>query len=70
MIYKKPQHFIYNYIYNLIEKMPNRKNELWKEVKQSAPKRWRELLLDRKINYRTSTIVSLTNDLAQLNNRI
>jgi len=47
--------------------MPNRKNQLWKEVKQSAPMRLITLLLDRKINYRTSTIVSLTNDLVEIN---
>ena len=47
--------------------MPNRKNELWKEVKQSAPMRLITLLLDRKINYRRSTIVSLTNDLVEIN---
>ena len=47
--------------------MPNRKNQTWREIKSIAPMRIITLVLDRKINYRTSTIVSLTNDLAEIN---
>ncbi len=47
--------------------MPNRKTELWREIKQAAPMSIIGLFLGRRPNYRTSTIESLTIDLAQVN---
>jgi len=47
--------------------MPNRKNQLWREIKQAAPMSIIQLFLGRRPNYRTATIVSLSIDLAQIN---
>ena len=48
--------------------MPNRRNQLWAQVKAIAPISILSYVLDRKISYRQSTIASLTTDLAQINN--
>jgi len=48
--------------------MPNRRNQLWAQVKAIAPISILSYVLDRKIAYRQSTIASLTTDLAQINN--
>lgn len=47
--------------------MPNRKNELWREVKQAAPMSMIALALGRRPNYRRETVESLSIALSQIN---
>jgi len=47
--------------------MPNRKNQLWREVKQAAPMSMIASALGRRLNYRTETFESLSIALAQIN---